>query len=508
MAGACRSKVAAGKWGAGVTELKQKVAESSHETTKNEREVHAPPPNIRQKTSPIRHNTLASRVPVAATSLQALPETPPMPSGFPRTMPDAVQLALAELRNLAEPAALRAAAGGPSPAQPTNTHVHLPPNFSAFETVAQAVDLAAAQGLRLLGASNYYDFTVYAELATRCLAKGIYPLFGLEILTMQEDLRRSGTRVNDPGNPGKTYLCGKAITRFGEMTPRGAELLDGIRSRDGQRMAEMTAALSKACGERGFPLNMTADDVVAMIVARHGSPRETVHLQERHVAMALEERIARRTKPSERAAVLRDLFGAPPKCDPIDGVAVQGEIRSHLMKSGKPAFVPETFGALADSVQLILELGGIPSYPVVADGCKPATEFEASPEALLAGVQKLGIHAVEFIPIRNSAAALEAFVPALRAAGLLVTAGTEHNTLDLLAMEPLCADGSPVPPAVAAIFWEGACVCAAHQHLVLHGETGFVDAAGKPNSSFATADERIKSLAAIGAALIARVASH
>ena len=424
-------------------------------------------------------------------------------------MPDPVQQALDAMRALGKPASLRAAAGqGPGQPHPINTHIHLPPNFSAFETVAQAVDLAAAQGLRLLGASNYYDFTVYAELATRCLAAGIYPLFGLEILTMQEDLRRAGTRVNDPGNPGKTYLCGKAITRFAPLTPRAAELLEGIRSRDGKRMAEMTAALSKACGERGFPLNLTVGDVVDMIVERHGSPRETVHLQERHVAMALEERIARRTKPPERAAVLRDLFGAPPKCDPADGVAVQGEIRSHLMKSGKPAFVPESYGSLADSIQLILELGGIPSYPVVVDGCKPATEFEASPEALLAGVQKLGFHAVEFIPIRNSAAALEAYVPALRAAGLLVTAGTEHNTLDLLAMEPKCADGSPVPPAVAAIFWEGACACAAHQQLVLHGETGYVDAQGAPNAAFATPDERVQSLAAIGAALLSRVANH
>jgi hypothetical protein len=27
-------------------------------------------------------------------------------------------------------------------------------------------------------------------------------------------LCEAGVRVNDPGNPGKTYLCGKGITRF------------------------------------------------------------------------------------------------------------------------------------------------------------------------------------------------------------------------------------------------------------------------------------------------------
>ena len=37
----------------------------------------------------------------------------------------------------------------------SNGHIHLPPNFSAFESVRQAVDLAAEQGVTVLGASNY-----------------------------------------------------------------------------------------------------------------------------------------------------------------------------------------------------------------------------------------------------------------------------------------------------------------------------------------------------------------
>jgi hypothetical protein len=48
-----------------------------------------------------------------------------------------------------------------------NAHIHLPPNFSAFETVEQAVDLAAAQGVRVLGVSNYYDYAVYDDF--RCM---------------------------------------------------------------------------------------------------------------------------------------------------------------------------------------------------------------------------------------------------------------------------------------------------------------------------------------------------
>lgn len=59
----------------------------------------------------------------------------------------------------------------------SNSHIHLPPNFSAFETIEQAVYLAAKQGIRILGASNYYDFSVYQQFTTKAQEKGIFPLY-------------------------------------------------------------------------------------------------------------------------------------------------------------------------------------------------------------------------------------------------------------------------------------------------------------------------------------------
>ena len=91
----------------------------------------------------------------------------------------------------------------------------------------------------------------------------------------------------------------------------------------------------------------------------------------------------------------------------------------------------------------------------------------------------------------------------MREAGLALTAGTEHNTLDLIAVEPFCRDGD-MPDDLRALFWEGACVVAAHQFLTLHGECGYVDGDGNPNPNYATADERIKAFAGIGAAVMRR----
>ena len=98
------------------------------------------------------------------------------------------------------------------------------------------------------------------------------------------------------------------------------------------------------------------------------------------------------------------------------------------MKSGCPAFVEETFIDIHAICTLILELGGYPCYPVLADGAAPICEFEESAEALGEKLKSLGIFAAEFIPSRNQPEVLEHFVTTLRHAGIIVTAGTEHNT--------------------------------------------------------------------------------
>jgi hypothetical protein len=390
------------------------------------------------------------------------------------------------------------------PAPPTfglNAHIHLPPNFSAFDTVAQAVELARAQNIRVLGASNYYDYGVYQEFSERAREAGIYPLFGLEVIALLDDLQAAGIKINDPGNPGKLYLCGKGLARLNPMTPEALTLLNEIRDSDSARMARMTARLAEVFRNTGLDLGLDEAAVKARIVKRHGSPVETVYLQERHLAQAFQEVLFERVTEGERGPVLERLFSAPSK-KPDDAVSVQNEIRSHLMKAGRPAYERETFVGFDHAYRLVLALGGIPCYPTLADGANPICAFEAPVEELVAALQARGIYSAELIPSRNRPEVLSRYVLAMRQAGLVVTAGTEHNTLDLTPLEPLCLGDAPIPDELQAIFWEGACVVAAHQQRVSQGEPGFVDAEGRPNAGYATADERIRAFAEIGAALI------
>ncbi len=386
----------------------------------------------------------------------------------------------------------------------SNAHVHLPPNFSAFETTRQALELADAQDVRILGASNYYDYAVYGELAERARRHGIFPIFGLEIITLDEALVQKGVKVNDPGNPGKYYFCGKGITRFSPMTAEAQGLLQVIRDNDSQRMAAVTDKLRTVFAEAGLETGLDAEAVKSRIVARHGCPRETVYLQERHVAQAFQEALFEALDASERAPFLTRLYDTPPKANPEDAVGIQNEIRAQLLKAGKRAYVPETFVDFAHAYRLILALGGIPCYPTLADGATPITEYETSPDALIADLQARGVVCAEFIPNRNTPEVLSRTVHAMRAAGLFVTAGTEHNTRDLLPLAPMCLNGQPVPEDIQEIFWEGACVLIAHQYRTMLGLPGFVDGAGTPDPAHSSADKRIEAYRALGAAVMTR----
>lgn len=390
--------------------------------------------------------------------------------------------------------------GGVSlPAMSFNCHIHLPPNFSAFETVEQAVGLAVGQGVKVLGAGNYYDFGIYRDFSELARDKGIFPLFGTEIIALETDLQQRGVRVNDPGNPGKYYICGKGISRFEHLSPRATELLNGIRSNDALRMREMTAKMAGVFSEHGVDTGLDDEAIIERVVRRHGCAAEMVTLQERHLTQAFQECFFEKVSADKRMAKLTALFGTTPKSVADDAVGIQNEIRAHLMKAGKACFVQETFVNLSQAKELIHELGGIACYPVLADGSSQRCEYETPVEKLIETLRAEQYSMVEFIPVRNEPVVLVEFVKAIRQAGIAVVAGTEHNTLDMLPLEPMCANGQYIPQDVKAIFWEGVCVLAGHAFLSAHGQNGFVD-----NSDYCDPEERIEAFSKIGATVLNR----
>lgn len=395
-----------------------------------------------------------------------------------------------------------AGAGGARPK--VNSHVHLPPNFSAFTTIQQVIDLAKAQDVRVIGVTNYYDYRVYDQFADLACRSGIFPMFGLEIISLVDELVKNQTKINDPGNPGRLYICGKGTMKFQPVPAQAATVLERIRSADVARMREMAARINAVFASANVDLGVDDASVKKMIVRRHQCPAEQVYIQERHIAQAAQEALFAKLPLAERADLLARVYGAAPKAPADDAVKMQNEIRANLLRAGKPAFVSEDFVTYAEARKMILGMGGIPCYPTLADGASPLCGYEETPEKLIANIRGMDIHMAEFIPLRNSPEVLTKYVKAMRAAGIAVVGGTEHNTLDLVPLEPQCVKGAEVPEEIKAIFWEGACVVAAHQFLTAHGDVGFVDAAGLPNAKYHSAEERIAAFAKLGAAVISR----
>ena len=392
--------------------------------------------------------------------------------------------------------------------RPVNAHVHLPPNFSAFEDVEAVVNRARDEGVVAVGASNYFDFSIYDRFARACAAARIAPLFGTEIITLQEDLRAEGILVNDPDNPGRTYMCGKAMVGYKAPGPVATRLLDKIRASSEERMNAMAARLTDLALAAGIDQPPTIESIVGDVARRSGVPVGWVSLQERHLARALQESVYAQFGPGERGNVLAALLGSAP--DPTivtDPIALQNAIRSKLMKAGRPAFVPDAEISFDDAYRLVLELDGIPCYPILADGAEPVCPFEDPPVALAQALLDRGVYCAELIPARNAPETVDRYVSVLREAGILVLAGTEHNTQRMIPLTPACRGGVTPSDMARTTFWEATCVIAAHQHLRQTDRPGYVDAGGQLATGFTDGEMRIRSFRELGEQVIANAQS-
>jgi hypothetical protein len=265
----------------------------------------------------------------------------------------------------------------------------------------------------------------------------------------------------------------------------------------------MTARLSEWFARAGLDGAPTHSQIVATVAERCGMPADWVSLQERHVAEAFQELLFRSVPAEERATALGRMLPGFVRVDTSDEVAVQEAIRSNLMKFGTPAFVPEAPVLYDDGYRLILELGGIPCYPIFADAASPISDFEDPPEALAERLLDRAIYCAELFPVRNEPEVVDRYVEVLRGAGIVVMAGTDHNTRRMIPLALTVLGGAPLSERAQAAFWEATCIVAAHQELSAAGQPGYVDDTGRLATGFDDCEGRIRWFAEAGAEVIA-----
>lgn len=370
-----------------------------------------------------------------------------------------------------------------------NAHLHTPNSFSAFKNIDEALDMAVAEGVKVVGINDFYTTAGYEAWSVGCKQRGLYPLFNIELISLNEEDQKAGLRVNDPGNPGRTYLSGKGMSYPFKLDEPYSSLLAGV-------IKESNAQVEAMCGRVNEIL--TANKVgFSLDFEWIKSDLTTGLIRERHLAKALRLKVyeACGNDAAKIQELLGKLFAGKELKSEIDNIAgVENEIRGNLLKAGGGAFVPEepnAFLPMQTVCEIIVAGGGIPTYPFLADDAKGGyTDFEGDLERVAQQLTERGFHSVEFITTRNGVELLEKYASYLHDQGFVVTFGSEHNTPAMEPIELFARNSTPLTDRLMQINYAGACVVAAHQHLVEQGLRGYVDANGQADRS--KRDEFIK----------------
>jgi len=359
-----------------------------------------------------------------------------------------------------------------------NAHLHTPYSFSAFENLTDALDQAVCENVKVVGINDFYSTAGFKEWHDGALERHIFPLFNIEMISLQEDDRSAGIRVNDPNNPGRTYISGKGL-RYPAFIPEPyATQLANVKIKSNNQVKLMCHKLNDLLEVKHAAIRLDFDRI--LIGLTKGAVRE------RHLAKAL--RLEAYCHTDGDPVALNSFFellfdGKALKAETNNHAAVENEIRSHLLKAGGAAFIPEdpeTFLPFDTVCEIILAAGGIPTYPFLADDVNGEfTDFERDLEKAADLLKRRGVFSVEFITPRNSVETLEHYAGYLHDNGFVVTLGSELNTPAPEPVELFARGKTPLTERLKQINYEGACVIAAHQERIRTGKPGYVDITGK-----------------------------
>lgn len=344
-----------------------------------------------------------------------------------------------------------------------NNHIHTPYSFSAFESVTEAVRKAVAEEVRVLGINDFYVTDGYVEFQEQCLKHAVFPLFNIELIGISKADQDAGIRVNDPGNPGRTYISGKGLALAGALPAHQQKKLEFIIKESNKQVSAMVDLLNDWLRKQNLDITLSVDEIMEKLAVNL--------LRERHVAKMMRLKLEEKASGDrEYDELIKRVYGGRSSGKTREDIAgIENELRARLLKAGAPAFVREdekAFLPLEQIIQIILDAGGIPTYPMLLDGTGgEITEFERGKEQLLEVLNSRGINSVEFIPLRNRIEVLKEYAYFFYERGFVVSFGTEHNTSAMGPMEVYCLNKMPLDEKLLTISYRGAAYVAAHQYL-------------------------------------------
>jgi hypothetical protein len=347
-----------------------------------------------------------------------------------------------------------------------NNHIHTPYSFSAFDSIAEAVELADEEGVKVLGINDFYVVDGHEEFIDACIDHGVFPLLNIELIGISHSDQEQGIRINDPKNPGRIYLSGKGLSSPFSLPAKEASKLQKIVEGSNQQVADMISLLNEWMKKQGIELKLSNKEIMDNYAMNL--------LRERHVARRIRLMLDLEAgSQSEYEDILSALYAGKANVSNRKDIAgTEEELRSRLLKSGAPAFVPEdddAFLPLKEIMDLIRNAGGIPTYPMLLDGAgESMTEFEISKEELKKVLDNHGISSIELIPLRNDIDVLKEYVGYFYENGFVVSFGTEHNTSSMIPLTVSAKGGVALDEKLMNISFNGTACQAAHHYLGAH----------------------------------------
>ncbi|MCK4748601.1 MAG: hypothetical protein KAT15_16225 [Bacteroidales bacterium] len=361
-----------------------------------------------------------------------------------------------------------------------NAHLHTPFSFCAFDSIEQMFRMAGEEKVIALGINDFFTTDGYGEFEKYALESRIFPLFNIEFVGLMKDLQDQGIRVNDPNNPGRVYMSGKALKQPLEISPESQDFIMKLQENSQKQVREMCEKTNALLQEIHAPFNIRYDEVKDKYAKNL--------VRERHIARAIHEASEEHfISVSERLDFFERIFGGKQMDASFNNPSeVENEIRSVILKKGGRAFVPENRDAFPDLqriIDFIMDAGGIPCYPVLLDdNAGNITQFEEDWEKMHEILQSFGVSCLELIPQRNSLEKLEEFVTFFRKKNYVISFGTEHNAPELFPITVTVERDRELTLELKEVSYRGVSVLAGHQYLLARGEDGYVKAGGKADT--------------------------
>ncbi len=359
-----------------------------------------------------------------------------------------------------------------------NGHFHTPYSFSAFKDLKQVFQMAEKEKINVLGINDFYTVAGYDEFTELSETYKKFPLYNIEFMGLLRSEQEKGTRVNDPGNPGRIYFSGKGMDYPVDPDSKSIQTIAHLSHESLAQTREMLEKTSAHLIKTDPKLSLSFDEILMNLTKGM--------LRERHIAKAIRIKVFEHYKTDEeKKKIFTSIYGGKePMTDLQNFSALEDEIRSRILKSGGPGFVkedPKAFLDVEEIIKTITAAGGIPTYPVLLDdNTDNFTEYERDMETLFTELTSRNIYSVELIPGRNSFSRLKEFSCFFHDRKFIITFGTEHNTPEMIPLKIETRGGKPLDEELKSISFEGACVIAAHQYLRSKKLSGYIKENGIP----------------------------